>query len=301
MISTKEIMEIINRNYSKTLSLFAMHNTKIKNHILRVSLKMKDRTSCKAFVDYYCKIQKNDNGWGLSDNSVSIPGVSATVLQLLMWYYYEIDVDTNVYDRIKSGIEYLINNSNYSLLETSPRLKTIGHGIIDVNHYITQDLYYYVYCFSNSEPYYSIRTKMVEDICKIQSDDGGWHEIDKIRMRCGVTSDAIRALLPDKKNYYYINKGIIFLLNNQNPYHGYWECGNLDKIFDVLKTLINSHWLLEKDIQIKNEGSIEKGLKYLLQNIEDSKLNEEEICDYLAVLLDYLDFRTQQETVKLFF
>lgn len=121
-----------------------------------------------------------------------------------------------------------------------------------------------------------------------QYKDGGWHEVDRVRSRIGTTADAIRGIILDDSYIKNVENGIKFLIDNQNIYHGYWMAGNVDKMSDALKGLLNSVNLL-KDINLKDDciECIKKRIKWLYNNYEEMENLEENEYDLLTITIDF--------------
>ena len=168
--------------------------------------------------------------------------------------------------------------------------------MIDRLHYLMQTEYYLFdfdvkYCFLNQ----SQRQKLAEFWKKDtnwmidrQMQDGGWHEVDRVRSRIGTTSDAIRGINLNDECLDSVKNGIKFIINNQNIYDGYWEAGNIDKNTDALKALINSRRIMDDAKFIKEiDKSIINGTKWLVNNFDKAEKLEENDYDLLTVTIDY--------------
>ncbi len=267
------------------------------NHILRLCMQMNDINAIDQGCIHLIQRQNDDGGWGYNNTNTSVIGITATELQLLMWSQsINEKFKTEEIDRaINKGALYIINKRHGDYWTDSEELQR-KHGLCDTNHYIAQFLYYYKhyydYCSNN------LLDNLYKWYINNQAEDGGWHEIDKERFREGATADSIRALLPSLNNAAYIKKGVDFLISCQNPYMGYWAGGNHDKIYDCLKAILNSLWVI--DINEEHIESINKGLNYILA-FDFYSFNIEEMCDYLTVLIDIVNLNENFKKPKIFF
>lgn len=307
-ILLKKCCAIIENNYADLTELIFDDNYKenmiITNHLCRICLQRKEQEAISKLRYYIIQNQLGDGGWGDGSSRSSIYGITATEMQLLFWSIHTINYKDNserkqIEESIEKAMGFLISKINVDVFWKEEKHTNRIHGLLDLNHYIAECLYYINY-FMNIGT--NTTEVMLEQLyswyCSLQAVDGGWHEIGKVRFREGTTADAIRALLPDSRNKKYIQKGVDFLLNNQNPGVGYWAGGNHDKCYDVLKAIINSLWLIDKEH--KYIDCIMKGIEYILQfNLE--KMDIEEKCDFLAVLIDAVNMNNDEYKFKLFF
>ena len=296
----KKSMEIINDYYPSLLEEYYQNAMKVPqyifNHIFRIVLQVNDTVHISKMYRKLLEKQLPSGGWGsLQSNSEGLYGITATALQLLFWTIDRLRNDESsvkiIEDSIARGIDYLLrtDGDEYWVEKNSSDRK---HGILDLNHYILQCLYYALNYENGSDKKFQKGEtaywydKLSNFYLRTQEEDGGWHEIGKPRSRVGTTSDALRALLPNKKYVKYIGRGILFIIHNQNPYYGYWDAGNLDKCFDASKALINSVWA--NDNIFTSLDSIDKGLDYILTYDVD-RMNFEEKCDLMTIFIDYVD------------
>ena len=174
--------------------------------------------------------------------------------------------------------------------------REFGHGMIDRLHYLMQTEYYLVnlnkeFNLLNLTQEQSLMRYWNKDtrwIIERQEQDGGWHEIDRVRSRIGTTADALRGIILNDKFMQNVLKGIDYIINNQNVYDGYWDAGNIDKNTDALKALINSRRLI-KDSNIKGriDKSIKDGTKWLMNNFDNAEKLEENDYDLLTITIDF--------------
>lgn len=302
----ERIRNIIEYNQRKVIECFNKDNkieSHVLNHIWRIFLQLEDKELVKAIYERAKSSQLPDGGWGYTGSEQSIVGITATVVQLLFWSKHVLRDDEQICNQIncciKSAINYILEKSGdgaYWSEPTESNIKNV-HGLIDVNHYISQVLFYYLSEHDNhtiSQKYQLLCNWYVS----LQCADGGWHEVDKIRSRIGTTADAVRALLPNKLYRAFIVKGSDFLVNNQNVYSGYWANGNRDKCFDAMKTLLATSFIL--NLSDRYYESICLGTDFLLTFNTDA-MGFEEMCDILSILIDIYMFFSMPEYEKKFF
>lgn len=304
----KKCCIIIEKCYSDLRELILdsnyINNMVITNHLCRICLQREDKDAIHKLIHYIIENQLNDGGWGDNCSQQSIYGITATELQILFWSvcvinYKDNDEKKEIVSSARKGIDCLINKSNSDVYWKERGVTNRVHGLLDLNHYIAECLYYINNVMGMGTRKTVIMLKQLYAWYRcLQAADGGWHEIGKARYREGTTADAIRALLPDKRNKKFIQKGVDFLQNNQNPREGYWAGGNHDKCYDVLKAVINSLWLIDKEQ--KYIECIIKGIEYIIQfNLEEMDIEEK--CDFLAVLIDAININDEVYKFKLFF
>lgn len=264
----------------------------IINHIYRVCLQLKDKEQIRKCLNIILNLQLDCGGWGIksNDKEIGVYGITATEIQLLFWtmdILYDEEV-LPIKNAIIEGINYLLSNRTFDDYWKEQNETERLHGLLDLNHYILQVLYYAENrhdMLLNHSLIGEVKKRLTNFYLVNQSNDGGWHEIGKIRTREGTTADAIRALLPNKEVKENIQKGIEFLINNQNPHEGYWASGNHDKCYDTMKAIINSIYMFEKDESYIL--AVERGIDYIL-TLNKEAMSLEELCDYISVLNDYI-------------
>lgn len=273
------------------------------NHVWRIFLQTEDKEMVKEVVIRTVGRQLQDGGWGYAQSTQSVLGITATIIQLLFWSKSVLcntgSMCASIDVCIHKAMKYLMNNNDNNVFWTEKDETVLKrkHGLIDINHYIAQDLFYY---YKEKEAtdvmkrYYSLCNWYVS----LQCIDGGWHEVDKIRSRIGTTADAVRALLPNTTYKAFIEKGTDFLVNNQNTYMGYWANGNLDKCFDSMKTVLATAAIFK--MGDKYYEYICLGTNYLL-TLDIDLFNFEEICDLLSVFIDVSMFLKNKNSHKDFF
>jgi len=298
----------VRSQYSEAISkiILCELNQSELNHVFRVALQLEDVSIMHSLMQELLRRQNDDGGWPYKLNGLSVIGITATAVQLIFWTIYiaapQLSAGTkNSYEiRIKKALSYIFSKKRKAVFWDVEQDNERKHGVLDSNHYISQALYYannYEKELFDKELVLQTQIDLYKFYLEQQSKaDGGWHEIGKLRLRVGVTSDAIRALLPNPKLKSSIMAGIQFLINNQHPIEGYWEGGNLDKIYDALKTLINSYWII--DAKLDAFSAIEKGITYL---DGASHLELESLCDYWSVIIDYNNLVSSPNKEKLFF
>lgn len=288
---------IVKENYQKVIDILYKEDEIIPmyivNHIYRICLQKHDINNIKLCLERVLETQLDSGGWSFDGGSENegIYGITATETQLLFWTLAilkgEVDVE-KIKHSIDKGIKFLLEGYDKRGFWTEKVKSKRNHGILDLNHYILQSLFYASSDKTGEFMYKELCNKIgdLTDFYKeTQTNDGGWHEIGKIRTRVGTTADAVRALLPRKEVKTIIQKGIDFLVDNQHPYEGYWCGGDHDKCYDALKAIINSLWIIEKSPRYIN--AIEIGIDYIL-SFELEELNLEELCDLYSVILDYI-------------
>lgn len=282
----------------KTNDIFENKSLNLIHHIWRVVLQFEITDRIKQVCDLIIGMQKPNGEWGERDKHHNF-GDTVVNLHRLLWSLFIIqkEKDNDIYinkiiEAVKESVDYIIENHDmhYNIN------RTFGHGMIDRLHYLMQTEYYLLdfdvkYCFLNQ----SQRQKLAEFWKKDtnwmidrQMQDGGWHEVDRVRSRIGTTSDAIRGINLNDECLDSVKNGIKFIINNQNIYDGYWEAGNIDKNTDALKALINSRRIMDDAKFIKEiDKSIINGTKWLVNNFDKAEKLEENDYDLLTVTIDY--------------
>ncbi len=264
----------------------------IIHHIWRVVLQCGNKYIISKICRLIIDMQKSTGNWGVGKENVNYGDTVVNIHRLLWSLSVGAEGDEirdMIVESVSKSIDYLINNHNLHYEKDY----SYGHGLIDRLHYLIQIEFYLSHMFSeynlvSSDKALIIRELWMADCAWLiahQCKDGGWHEIDKLRTRVGATSDAIRAINLDKEYLSVVELGVQFLINNQNPYEGYWDAGNLDKCLDAIKTLINSRQLLKDCSQL--DRSVELGLSWILNNFDTVQQLEENIYDLLTVTIDY--------------
>jgi predicted RNA-binding protein YlqC (UPF0109 family) len=312
-----KIYLLIEKNYEEYLLNYELDQHTplyIFNHLFRVILQRADCKKLNKMVPFLISAQNDDGSWGSSVKlNNGLVGVTATCIQMLFWYNHIISNERknnlkefgNSYDgavktSIQRGIDFIKHSyTNKIYWEETNSFSFRKHGILDINHYILQAFYYTIkYGDWIKEKNWIIERYdlLSEFFINNQANDGGWHEIGKVRFRTGTTADALRGLLPNIMFSSSIESGVMYLINNQHPEQGYWAAGNIDKMFDALRTLlyavpfINSRQ--HQDITISR---IHLGVNFVLSNFNfdnnllviPDKKNIEEVCDLLTLLIDY--------------
>ena len=291
-----------NKGYYKYLSnnnnVFENKSLNLIHHIWRVVLQFEIQNRieevCKLIIDR----QKSNGEWGERDKHRNF-GDTVVNIHRLLWTLFVLnkknkDVKLNnlITNSIKKSVDYIIENHDmhYNIN------REFGHGMIDRLHYLMQTEYYLVnlnkeFNLLNLTQEQSLMRYWNKDtrwIIERQEQDGGWHEIDRVRSRIGTTADALRGIILNDKFMQNVLKGIDYIINNQNVYDGYWDAGNIDKNTDALKALINSRRLI-KDSNIKGriDKSIKDGTKWLMNNFDNAEKLEENDYDLLTITIDF--------------
>ena len=280
-----------NNNVFENKSLNLIHH--IWRVVLQFEIQNKIEEVCKLIIDR----QKSNGEWGERDKHRNF-GDTVVNIHRLLWTLFVLnkknkDVKLNnlITNSIKKSVDYIIENHDmhYNIN------REFGHGMIDRLHYLMQTEYYLVnlnkeFNLLNLTQEQSLMRYWNKDtrwIIERQEQDGGWHEIDRVRSRIGTTADALRGIILNDKFMQNVLKGIDYIINNQNVYDGYWDAGNIDKNTDALKALINSRRLI-KDSNIKGriDKSIKDGTKWLMNNFDNAEKLEENDYDLLTITID---------------
>ena len=291
-----------NKEYYNYLSnnnnVFENKSLNLIHHIWRVVLQFEIRNRieevCKLIIDR----QKSNGEWGERDKHRNF-GDTVVNIHRLLWTLFVLnkknkDVKLNnlITNSIKKSVDYIIENHDmhYNIN------REFGHGMIDRLHYLMQTEYYLVNLnkefnllnLTQEQLLMKYWNKDTRWIIERQEQDGGWHEIDRVRSRIGTTADALRGIILNDKFMQNVLKGIDYIINNQNVYDGYWDAGNIDKNTDALKALINSRRLI-KDSNIKGriDKSIKDGTKWLMNNFDNAEKLEENDYDLLTITIDF--------------
>ena len=291
-----------NKEYYNYLSnnnnVFENKSLNLIHHIWRVVLQFEIQNRieevCKLIIDR----QKSNGEWGERDKHRNF-GDTVVNIHRLLWTLFVLnkknkDVKLNnlITNSIKKSVDYIIENHDmhYNIN------REFGHGMIDRLHYLMQTEYYLVnlnkeFNLLNLTQEQSLMRYWNKDtrwIIERQEQDGGWHEIDRVRSRMGTTADALRGIILNDKFMQNVLKGIDYIINNQNVYDGYWDAGNIDKNTDALKALINSRRLI-KDSNIKGriDKSIKDGTKWLMNNFDNAEELEKNDYDLLTITIDF--------------
>lgn len=291
-----------NKEYYNYLSnnnnVFENKSLNLIHHIWRVVLQFEIQNRieevCKLIIDR----QKSNGEWGERDKHRNF-GDTVVNIHRLLWTLFVLnkknkDVKLNnlITNSIKKSVDYIIENHDmhYNIN------REFGHGMIDRLHYLMQTEYYLVnlnkeFNLLNLTQEQSLMRYWNKDtrwIIERQEQDGGWHEIDRVRSRIGTTADALRGIILNDKFMQNVLEGIDYIINNQNVYDGYWDAGNIDKNTDALKALINSRRLI-KDSNIKGriDKSIKDGTKWLMNNFDNAEKLEENDYDLLTITIDF--------------
>ena len=281
-----------NNNVFENKSLNLIHH--IWRVVLQFEIQNKIEEVCKLIIDR----QKSNGEWGERDKHRNF-GDTVVNIHRLLWTLFVLnkknkDVKLNnlITNSIKKSVDYIIENHDmhYNIN------REFGHGMIDRLHYLMQTEYYLVnlnkeFNLLNLTQEKSLMRYWNKDtrwIIERQEQDGGWHEIDRVRSRIGTTADALRGIILNDKFMQNVLKGIDYIINNQNVYDGYWDAGNIDKNTDALKALINSRRLI-KDSNIKGriDKSIKDGTKWLMNNFDNAEKLEENDYDLLTITIDF--------------
>lgn len=294
----KEFNEEYYKYLSNNNNVFENKSLNLIHHIWRVVLQFEIQNRieevCKLIIDR----QKSNGEWGERDKHRNF-GDTVVNIHRLLWTLFVLnkknkDVKLNnlITNSIKKSVDYIIENHDmhYNIN------REFGHGMIDRLHYLMQTEYYLVnlnkeFNLLNLTQEQSLMRYWNKDtrwIIERQEQDGGWHEIDRVRSRIGTTADALRGIILNDKFMQNVLKGIDYIINNQNIYDGYWDAGNIDKNTDALKALINSRRLF-KDSNIKGriDKSIKDGTKWLMNNFDNAEKLEENDYDLLTIAIDF--------------
>lgn len=279
-------------------NIFENKSLNIVHHIWRVVLQFEIEERIKQVINLIMNMQRENGEWGERDKHHNF-GDTVVNIHRLLWSLFiiqkgkdDLECINKIINSVVKSIDYIIENHDmhYNIN------RTFGHGVIDRLHYLIQTEFYIIefnkkYNFLNKSQEAKLKEFWNKDISWMmekQMQDGGWHEVDKVRSRIGTTSDAIRGINLNKKCLESVKKGIEFIINNQNIYDGYWEAGNIDKNTDALKALINSRRIIEDSKLIeKIDKSIKNGTKWLVNNFEQAEKLEENDYDLLTVTIDY--------------
>ena len=291
-----------NKEYYNYLSnnnnVFENKSLNLIHHIWRVVLQFEIQNRieevCKLIIDR----QKSNGEWGERDKHRNF-GDTVVNIHRLLWTLFvlnkknkEVKLNNLITNSIRKSVDYIIENHDmhYNIN------REFGHGMIDRLHYLMQTEYYLVnlnkeFNLLNLTQEQSLMRYWNKDtrwIIERQEQDGGWHEIDRVRSRIGTTADALRGIILNDKFMQNVLKGIDYIINNQNVYDGYWDAGNIDKNTDALKALINSRRLI-KDSNIKGriDKSIKDGTKWLMNNFDNAEKLEENDYDLLTITIDF--------------
>ena len=281
-----------NNNVFENKSLNLIHH--IWRVVLQFEIQNKIEEVCKLIIDR----QKSNGEWGERDKHRNF-GDTVVNIHRLLWTLFVLnkknkDVKLNnlITNSIKKSVDYIIENHDmhYNIN------REFGHGMIDRLHYLMQTEYYLInlnkeFNLLNPIQEQSLMRYWNKDtrwIIERQEQDGGWHEIDRVRSRIGTTADALRGIILNDEFIQNVLKGIDYIINNQNVYDGYWDAGNIDKNTDALKALINSRRLI-KDSNIKGriDKSIKDGTKWLMDNFDNAEKLEENDYDLLTITIDF--------------
>lgn len=291
-----------NKEYYNYLSnnnnVFENKSLNLIHHIWRVVLQFEIQNRIEEVCKLIIVRQKSNGEWGERDKHRNF-GDTVVNIHRLLWTLFVLnkknkDVKLNnlITNSIKKSVDYIIENHDmhYNIN------REFGHGMIDRLHYLMQTEYYLVnlnkeFNLLNLTQEQSLMRYWNKDtrwIIERQEQDGGWHEIDRVRSRIGTTSDALRGIILNDKFMQNVLKGIDYIINNQNVYDGYWDAGNIDKNTDALKALINSRRLI-KDSNIKGriDKSIKDGTKWLMNNFDNAEKLEENDYDLLTITIDF--------------
>ena len=291
-----------NKEYYNYLSnnnnVFENKSLNLIHHIWRVVLQFEIQNRIEEVCKLIIVRQKSNGEWGERDKHRNF-GDTVVNIHRLLWTLFVLnkknkDVKLNnlITNSIKKSVDYIIENHDmhYNIN------REFGHGMIDRLHYLMQTEYYLVnlnkeFNLLNLTQEQSLMRYWNKDtrwIIERQEQDGGWHEIDRVRSRIGTTADALRGIILNDKFMQNVLKGIDYIINNQNVYDGYWDAGNIDKNTDALKALINSRRLI-KDSNIKGriDKSIKDGTKWLMNNFDNAEKLEENDYDLLTITIDF--------------
>lgn len=294
----KQIREFNKKYYDELLNMsndfILKKDMNIIHHIWRVVLQFKMADKVKGICDLIIKKQYDNGMWGdsyIEDNF----GTTVVTIHRLLWSLKIIDnsFDTkDIRNSISRAMNFIIPRHEIVFMENI----VPNHGIIDRLHHLIQVEYYIVnfndkYNFVSEDESKKLNEFLLNDqkwLIDNQCKDGGWHEVDRVRSRIGTTADALRGIILDDSYIESVERGIEFLINNQNIYHGYWMAGNVDKMSDAIKGLLNSVNLI-KNINLKNDciECIKKGIKWLYNNYQNMENLEENEYDLLTITIDF--------------
>lgn len=277
--------------------IFDFSDLNLVHHIWRVVIQFEIDFRIKEVCDYIIKQQRDNGEWGNRDFHHNY-GDTVVNLHRLLWSLVVLEKNeknkefcNEIINSVKKSVDLILDNHDihYNIN------RTFGHGMIDRLHYLMQVEYYLLklnkkYDLLTEEQLGRMKKFYDYDVDWMihnQKEDGGYDEVDRLRTRVGTTSDAIRAINLDANFVNYVKKGLDFIIVNQNKYDGYWDSGNVDKISDALKSLLNSKQLFDDDYSSKIENSINNGITWLLDNYEDSETLSENEYDLLTITIDY--------------
>lgn len=273
----------------------------IFNHIWRVLLQCELKKDIETAVRQAINTQLDDGGWGYNNHPYSVLGITATVVQLLFWSKSVISDNKSLCLEIdmviQSAVHYILGNQSNGVYWEENKKNTLirNHGLIDLNHYVCQALYYFWLETKNKDIYIKYQN-LCEWYISLQKPDGSWNEIDKKRTIVGATTDAVRALLPNTDYKRVVLKGTDYLVKMQDSRHGFWDGGNRDKSIDAMKTLLSTSMLFHSS---KYQSNINLGLNYLY-SLRDSVSDIEEVCDLATVFLSANCFYRSNKSIKYF-
>ena len=265
--NNKYLIELNNANEN----IFKGKSMNIIHHIWRVVLQFEIKSLIRNICDIIINDQNPDRSWGRKEDDENIDDIVGCISKALIFIepLHSIAYKENVVPR---------------------------HGVIDRLHYLIQLEHYIVkynqkYKFTGPNNLMKLKNNLKADqewLANRQSKDGGWHELDRVRSRIGTTADAIRGLNLDKNYIENVENGIKYLINNQNTYHGYWMAGNVDKMSDALKSMLNSINVIRDD-ELKQQcfNSIQRGISWLYRNYQTLEKLEENEYDLLTITIDY--------------
>lgn len=294
----KEFNEEYYKYLSNNNNVFENKSLNLIHHIWRVVLQFEIQNRIEEVCKLIIVRQKSNGEWGERDKHRNF-GDTVVNIHRLLWTLFVLnkknkDVKLNnlITNSIKKSVDYIIENHDMHYTIN----REFGHGMIDRLHYLMQTEYYLVnlnkeFNLLNLTQEQSLMRYWNKDtrwIIERQEQDGGWHEIDRVRSRIGTTADALRGIILNDKFMQNVLKGIDYIINNQNVYDGYWDAGNIDKNTDALKALINSRRLI-KDSNIKGriDKSIKDGTKWLMNNFDNAEKLEENDYDLLTITIDF--------------
>ena len=214
-----------NKEYYNYLSnnnnVFENKSLNLIHHIWRVVLQFEIQNRieevCKLIIDR----QKSNGEWGERDKHRNF-GDTVVNIHRLLWTLFVLnkknkDVKLNnlITNSIKKSVDYIIENHDmhYNIN------REFGHGMIDRLHYLMQTEYYLVnlskeFNLLNLTQEQSLMRYWNKDtrwIIERQEQDGGWHEIDRVRSRIGTTADALRGIILNDKFMQNVLKGIEYI------------------------------------------------------------------------------------------
>lgn len=287
--NNKYLIELNNANEN----IFKGKSMNIIHHIWRVVLQFEIKSLIRNICDIIINDQNSNGSWGRKDIEDNF-GITVVTLHRLLWSVILID-DEHIDDIVRcisKALIFIEPLHSIAYKENAvPR-----HGVIDRLHYLIQLEYYIVkynkkYKFTTPNILMKLKNNLKADqewLANRQSKDGGWHELDRVRSRIGTTADAIRGLNLDKNYIENVENGIKYLINNQNTYHGYWMAGNVDKMSDALKSMLNSINVIRDD-ELRQQcfNSIQRGISWLYRNYQTLEKLEENEYDLLTITIDY--------------